>query len=306
MKYFQRGLDRLMKMSLSRKFYEIIIILAVVLGTFIPLTVWLTRPCQIERPQSPDWEETLAWIDANITSDTAIVAWGINADYINLYSNCTSPVYCGMSNHTIEGLVGRQFMATNETDSIAILNSLNANYVLVTWSYYYPNGGGDEYHGESMIRAAAEYLDDTEWEIEVNARWNDTTSKPTCEFFDTTLWKMLTYYEPFIDYDEDEGNAGVIKWLVEKGYPLGYFLVRLNWADPWVPGTLSYQGTWEDDSGHLWKYHNPPLGDGMVDDGYINYDNDVDDDTVGQFMNLDNFTPVFVSSAHWIKIFKIS
>ena len=114
---------------------------------------------------------------------------------------------------------------------------------------------------------------------------------------------MLTYNELFMDY---EGNEDLFDTLLEMGYPFGYFLARLNWADPWKPGTQTETGQWLDAYGHLWKDHNPPVGAGMIDDGYVNYDNDPEDDTVGYFQNLQNFTLAYISPGHLIKIFKIS
>jgi dolichyl-diphosphooligosaccharide--protein glycosyltransferase len=253
-----------------------------------------------------DWRETFAWMRSNLDNDEVVVSWWDYGYQITTVGEVTTVIDNGTWNNTAMGMVGRQFMAIDELESLEILESQwQADYVLVSWSYYYPNGGGDEGKWQWMIRIAYEQLKGTPWAIDIGERWNETTYKPTCEFFETTLWKMLTYYEPFIDYDADEGNAGVIKWLIENGYPLGYFLARLNWADPWAPEQGTESGQWKDDSGHLWKYHNPPLGDGMADDGYINYDSDAEDDTVGQFMDLDYFTPVFISTGHLVKVFRI-
>jgi hypothetical protein len=257
------------------------------------------RPCQISAPKSNDWEETFTWMQTNLSANTIIAAWGLNGDYIHLYSTCDSLVYCGMDNQTLRGLVGRQFMATNESESVEILTALNTSYVLIYWSYCYPKGGGDEANWQSMIQSAHDYLSGTKWEIEVSERWNESSDKPTCEFFNTTLWKMLVYGEPFVDEEI------LIEALVQHGYPFGYFEARLNWADPWVPYSGTESGQWKDDSGHLWKYHNPPLGNGMIDDGVVDYTGDGLDDTVGVFANLAHFSPVFVSSGHLIKIYKI-
>ncbi|MHA1649485.1 MAG: STT3 domain-containing protein [Candidatus Helarchaeota archaeon] len=253
-----------------------------------------------------DWRETFAWMRANLDSDDVVVSWWDYGYQMTTVGEVTTVIDNGTWNNTAMGMVGRMFMAIDEAEALEILKSQwDADYVLVSWSYFYPNGGGDEGKWQWMIRIAYEQLRGTKWAIDIGERWNETSYKPTCEFFDTTLWKMLTYYEPFIDYDADEGNAGVIDYLIQHGYPLGYFLARLNWADPWKPGSKTEQGQWLDDSGHLWKYHNPPLGDGMIDDGMVNYDNDPEDDTVGQFANLKYFTPVFMSTGHLVKVFKI-
>ncbi len=253
-----------------------------------------------------DWRETFAWMRANLDSDDVIVSWWDYGYQTTTVGEVSTVVDNGTWNTTAMGMVGRQFMATDELEAIEILGShWGTDYVLVSWSYFYPNGGGDEGKWQWMIRIAYENLRGTKYAINIEDRWNETSYKPTCEFFDTMLWRMLTYYEPFIDYYADEGNAGVIDYLVQNGYPLGYFLARLNWADPWKPGTNTEQGQWKDDSGHLWSYHNPPVGNGMLDDGYVNYDNDPEDDTVGQFANLKYFTPVFMSSGHLVKVFKV-
>jgi hypothetical protein len=187
----------------------ILIICLVLMAVFIPTFLWLTRPCVIKPPTSHDWEETLTWIDENIEADTVFAAWGINGDYISLFTNCSSIITCGGTSETTIGLVAAQFLATNETESINILQGLNATYVLVSWSYFYPNGRGDEFNWQSMVQ----HTDNT-------SVWNATSSKPTCAFFNTTLWNMLTYGEPFINYDTD---PDLIWYLVENGYPLGYF-----------------------------------------------------------------------------------
>ena len=289
----------------SKKIFAVIVIAALVtVGILTPLLIWWGRPCQISAPEQDDWEEAFTWIHTNLSANTNIAAWDLNGDYIHLYSNCTSLIYCGMDNQTLRGLVGRQFMASNESESVEILTALNTSYVLVSWSYCYPNGEGNEGNWQSMIQSAHNYLSGTNWEIAVSERWNESTYKPTCEFFNTTLWKMLTYGEPFIDSDTDEA---LIEALVQRGYPIGYFEARVNWADPWIPDpNRPKSGQWEDDAGHLWKYHNPPLGDGMIDDGLQDYDGNGDDDTVGQFADLDYFTPVFFSSGHLVKIYQIN
>jgi len=258
---------------------------------------------QIQPGMANDFRETFAWMRANLDSTAVVVSWWDYGYQITTVGEATSVVDNGTWNNTAMGMVGRQFMATDELESIEILGGQwNADYVLVSWSYFYPNGGGDEGKWQWMIRIAYETLQNTPWAIEIGERWNETTYKPTCEFFETTLWKMLTYGEPFIDYDE---HPDLIKQLLQRNYPLGYFEARLNWADPWVPGTRTESGQWKDDSGHLWKFHNPPIGNGMLDDGVVDYDGDGKDDTVGQFANLKYFTPVFFSRGHLVKVFKI-
>ena len=288
----------------KKMFAVTVIVTLVTVGILTPLLIWAGRPCQISAPKSNDWEEAFTWMRTNLSADTNIAAWGLNGDYIHLYSNCTSLIYCGMDDQTLKGLVGRQFMATNESESVEILTALNTTYVLVSWSYYYPNAGGNEGNWQSMIQSAHDSLSGTKWEIAVSERWNEISEKPTCEFFNTTLWKMITYGEPFINSGTDEA---LIEALIQQGYPLGYFEARLNWADPWVPNPYQGEiGQWKDDAGHLWKYHNPTLGAGMIDDGMQDYDGNGDDDTVGQFANLVHFTPVFVSSGHLVKIYQIN
>ncbi len=284
-----------------KEFTTIILIVMVTIVTVIPIIILVGLQGESDWGSGrlpAEWEEAFEWME-NLNASTVIASWKDYGEYINTYTNCTP---LDFTNETVVGLVGRLFMAENESESIEIMAEWNATYVLVCWSYYYPGGGGDEGKWPLMIESAHDQLQGTKWEIEVGERWNDTSSKPTCEFFNTTLWKMLTYGEPFIDYDLE---WGLVELLIMQGIPFGYFPARLNWADPWVPGSQPYQGLWEDDSGHLWKYHNPPLGAGMVDDGVVDYDGDEDDDTVGVFENLNNFTPVFNSSAHRIKIFEI-
>ncbi|NVM31548.1 MAG: hypothetical protein HWN65_22110 [Candidatus Helarchaeota archaeon] len=261
---------------------------------------------QIQPGMSNDFRETFAWMRANLDSTAVVVSWWDYGYQITTVGECTSVVDNGTWNNTAMGMVGRQFMAIDELESIEILeNEWDADYVLVSWSYFYPNGGGDEGKWQWMIRIAYETIQHTKYAIEIGERWNETSFKPTCEFFDTTLWKMLTYGEPFIDWDTE---ASLIIGLLEANYPLGYFEARLNWPDPCRPDNpdCKYQGQWEDDSGHLWKEHNPPIGQGMIDDGVVDYDGDGDDDTVGQFANLVYFTPVFLSAGRLVKVFKIN
>jgi len=278
--------------TMNKNYLKGILIISLVLtAVFIPTFLWLTRPCVIKPPESEDWQEAFTWIDENVEADTLFAAWGINGDYISQYTNCTSLITCGGTSETTIGLVAAQFLATNETESIDILQGLNATYVLVSWSYFVPGGRGDEFNWQSMVQ-----------HIDNASIWNETSTKPTCDFFNTTLWNMLTYNETFIDYDTE---PALIQYLVQNGYPLGYFEARLNWADPWI-GSIPEQGQWRDDAGHLWKYHNPSIGQGMVDDGINDYDGNGDDDTVGTFANLVNFTSVFTSSNHLVKIYQIS
>lgn len=250
-----------------------------------------------------DFREAYAWMRSNLPSSTVIVAWWDYGYEMTTVGEITTVVDNGTWNTTAMGKVGRQFMATDELEAIQILgSSWDAEYVLVSWSYFYPNGGGDEGKWQWMIRIAYETLINSQYAIEIGSRWNETSYKPTCEFFDTMLWRMLTYGEVMIDY---VGNEAIFEELYSKGYPLFYFLARMNWADPWKPGTYAQQGQWLDDSGHLWKEHNPAVGAGMLDDGFVQYDTDAEDDTVGQFANLQYFSPAFFSAGHLVKIFKI-
>ncbi|NVM56221.1 MAG: hypothetical protein HWN66_21170, partial [Candidatus Helarchaeota archaeon] len=254
---------------------------------------------QISPGMSNDFRETFAWMRANLYSTSIVVSWWDYGYQITTVGECTSVADNGTWNNTAMGMVGRQFMATDELESIEILkNEWDAEYVLVSWSYYYPNGGGDEGKWQWMIRIASETLPHTKYAIEIGERWNETSFKAKCEFLDTTLWKMLTWGEYFVDFDEHPEYLDPNKEQNPyAGTPMFYFWARLNWADPWYPGTRPYQGQWEDDAGHLWKEHNPALGEGMVEDG-IEW-------TVGQFQNLKYFTPVFRSSNGLVKVFKI-
>jgi len=259
-----------------------------------------TAAYQMAQPgMSNDDRETYAWMRANFNSGTVIASWWDYGYQITMVGNCTSIIDNGTINVTAMGMMGRMFMADDELESIDILKSWHADYVYVEWSYFYPNGGGDEGKWQWMIRIAFEQLVGTPFWIQIGDRWNESTYKPTCEFFNTTLWKMLTYGEPFID------SEALIEALLNKGYPLGYFEARLNWADPWVPGSRAESGQWKDDGGHLWKYHNPPIGKGMLDDGVVDYTGDGVDDTVGQFANLNYFIPIYFSSGHLVKVFGI-
>ena len=262
-----------------------------------------TAAYQMAQPgMGDDWRETYAWMRANQNSGTVVASWWDYGYEITIVGGCTSIVDNGTTNVTAMGMMGRQFMAADELESVQILGSWHAEYVLVSWSYFYPNGGGDEGKWQWMIRIAYEQLRGTPYWIQVEDRWNESSYKPTCEFFDTTLWKMLTYGETFIDYDTDKTT---IDYYLERGFPIAYFWARMNWADPWYPDPTRVSHQWEDDAGHLWKYHNPPLGGGMIDDGVQDYDGNGDDDTVGTFADLNYFTPVFFSANHLVKIFKV-
>ncbi|HUY00071.1 MAG TPA: STT3 domain-containing protein, partial [Candidatus Deferrimicrobium sp.] len=252
---------------------------------------------------SNDWRETFAWMRANLPHETRVVSWWDYGYQITTIGEVTTVVDNGTWNNTAMGMVGRMFMATDEQESIEILDGeWQADYVLVSWSFFYPNGGGDEGKWQWMIRIAYEKLQGTKWAINVEDRWNETSYKPMCSFFDTTLWKMLVYGEYFVDWDTE---SGIIRSYLDQNSPYGYFWARLNWADPWYPGNQDEQGQWLDDGGHLWKYHNPPLGQGMIDDGFQDQTQNEVDDTVGQFADLTYFTPAFFSAGRLVKIFKI-
>ncbi|MFX1294570.1 MAG: STT3 domain-containing protein [Promethearchaeota archaeon] len=251
---------------------------------------------QLAQPgMSKDWRETFAWMRSNLPGSAIVVSWWDYGYQMTTVGEVTTVIDNGTWNNTAMGMVGRVFMSTDELEGIEILGGQwSADYVLVHWTYYYPNAGGDEGKWQQPLRIAYETLQNTKWAINIEDRWNESTYKPKCEFFDTLIWRMLTYGEVFIDY---EGNEATFEDSNFAYTPLWYFLIRMNWADPWKPGTREEQGQWKDDGGHLWKYHNPPLGEGMVDDG--------NPYTVGQFQNLKYLTPVFFSSNHAIKIFKI-
>ena len=115
-----------------------------------------------QRAFQGDFLEALAWMQTNTDEDAIIAAWWDYGYWITIMGNRTSLADNATINGTKISVLGRMFMSP-EAESLEILNSLDADYVLIfiagrkgtdqrIGDFYMLGGGGDESKKQWFIR----------------------------------------------------------------------------------------------------------------------------------------------------------
>lgn len=189
-----------------------------------------------------DWEETLTWMKTNLPGTGVVVSWWDYGYWITPIGNMTTVNDNGTINGTRIGMTGMALMQTNEIYSAKVFKALKADYVLVYFGMLYPNLGGDEGKWPWMVRICNDHyeqykklgMEEDNWapnSVFVESEYfNNTLSKPTAKWFDSTLVKLMfsgietdppanpsniatfeEFYRKQINYDlkDDEGNLYV-------------------------------------------------------------------------------------------------
>ncbi len=150
-----------------------------------------------------DWEETLTWMKTNLPGTSVVVSWWDYGYWITPIGNMTTVNDNGTINGTRIGMTGMALMQTNEIYSAKVFKALKADYVLVYFGMLYPNLGGDEGKWPWMVRICNDHyetyknygMEEDNWapnSVFVESEYfNDTLSKPTAKWFDSTLVKLM-------------------------------------------------------------------------------------------------------------------
>jgi len=205
-----------------------------------------------------DMKEGYTWMRTVLPQGTVVMSWWDYGYRITTMGEKVTVDDNATSNSTQMGMVGRMFMATDESTAVEICRKYNVSYVMVRWGYYQSYLGGDDGKWQWMLRIASQTLADTRWAIDVASIWSEDQYKVTENFFDTILWKMLVTNEPYIDAERTYSTAqgGSISGsdiINNKG---GFY--RPFWSRLANPGDSSQYKTVE---GNNWDFYNPdPMG----------------------------------------------
>jgi len=150
-----------------------------------------------------DWEETLTWMKTNLPGTAVVVSWWDYGYWITPIGNMTTVNDNGTINQTRIGMTGMALMQTNEIYSAKVFKDLHADYILVYFGMLHPSLGGDEGKWPWMVRICNDnYETYKKWGMEED-NWgpnsvfveseffNDTLSRPTAKWFDSTLIKLM-------------------------------------------------------------------------------------------------------------------
>jgi len=154
-----------------------------------------------------DWEETLAWMKANLKGTDVVVSWWDYGYWLTPIGNVTTVNDNATLNSTRIGLTGMALMQTNEIYSAKAFRRLHADYVLVFFGFLYAGLGGDEGKWPWMVRICndryAYYLnkgwDEDNWAensvFEYSEYQNETTGRLGNKWFQSQLAKLMFWGE---------------------------------------------------------------------------------------------------------------
>ncbi|MHA1726194.1 MAG: STT3 domain-containing protein [Promethearchaeota archaeon] len=196
--------------------------------------------------QFHDWEETLTWMENNLEGDDVVACWWDYGYWITPIGNVTSVNDNATVNSTRIGLTGMGMMQTNEIYSARAFKRLKADYVLVYFGFFISGFAGDEGKWQWMVRICND-----NYEIYKNKGWeednweqdavfdeskyiNSSTGKYENYWFQSQLFKLLTYEEPT--------NPNLYSTNTLKGYYANYI------------------NNQKDDNGNTYASHIPPNG----------------------------------------------
>lgn len=128
------------------------------------------------RQQIGDWMEALQWMKNSLPENTVIASWWDYGYWISVMGEQISLADNGTINMTQIEQIGKIFMST-ENDSLPILRSYNASYILVFTTINQAQSGN--------------YLfgDEVKWRWMAKIGWNNNTMDQTLE--DTSVSKLL-------------------------------------------------------------------------------------------------------------------
>lgn len=128
------------------------------------------------RQQIGDWMQALQWMKDNLPTDTVVAAWWDYGYWISIVAEKITLADNGTINMTQIAQIGKMFMST-ENESLPILKSFNADYVLVFTTINQAQAGN--------------YLfgDEVKWRWMARIGWNNNTMDKA--FADTSITSLL-------------------------------------------------------------------------------------------------------------------
>jgi dolichyl-diphosphooligosaccharide--protein glycosyltransferase len=193
-------------------------------GLLLSINVWLgvayvtggiAPPEFAPRPvsdsnQITDWQTTMNYISNVLPEGSTIASWWDYGYWINGASGANTIVDNATFNSTQIALMGYAMMSLNLTESLRTFKNWNASHVLVYFGHRTTFFGGDDGKWPWMVRIAednlgsdviddATYLGDDPLTTDI-----EETEYTLNNFFNTTLYKLMLYGEP---YDETTAQS---------------------------------------------------------------------------------------------------
>jgi len=170
------------------------------------------------RQQIGDWMQALQWMKNSLPENTIIASWWDYGYWISVMGDQISLADNGTINMTQIEQIGKIFMST-ENDSLPILNSYDASYILVFTTINQAQSGN--------------YLfgDEVKWRWMAKIGWNNNTYDQTLA--DTSITSMLSeawsqsttdqttldWYEQFKTYAMPKSDRVLTKLIFNGAFP---------------------------------------------------------------------------------------
>jgi dolichyl-diphosphooligosaccharide--protein glycosyltransferase len=218
--------------------------------------------------QLHDWEESLSFVNENLSPGTVVVSWWDYGYWLTVLGNVTTVNDNATLNHTRLGLTGMAMMQTDELYSAKIFKQLGAEYVLVFFGFLINSFGGDEGKWPWMLRICNDYsqqyqswgLAEDNWYYDEQGQLisvfneadyiNASSGLYEDSWFDSQLVRLMTYNEP------TSLNSPLMP--LQQTY---YQYLANQYAQAIEGNEAQGVAARTDDDGDPWAYHIPPDGD---------------------------------------------
>ncbi|MBN1800099.1 MAG: glycosyltransferase family 39 protein [Candidatus Lokiarchaeota archaeon] len=196
-----------------------------------------------------DWEESLSWMRDNLNGNDVVVSWWDYGYWLTPIGNVTTVCDNANLKQKQVGMVGMGMMQTDEIYAAKVFQRLQADYVLVYFTYLYEGLGGDEGKWQWMLRICNdnyEYykslgMEEDNWgdgEVFDESEYTTETGVKGDKWFDCTLTRLMFYGVPTIDPSSEyfEYQHQLVQIYNQRIY------------------------NWEDQDGDTWLTHIPTNG----------------------------------------------
>ena len=166
------------------------------LQTFHIATVDLRigSPELIPSEQLKDWPEAMAYVNMYLPKNAVIVSWWDYGYWITTLGKRATVADGATINKTQIAMIGYAFMAPNITETLRVLRKFRATHILVYFGLFQQGLGGDENKWIWMVRIASDVFGKEL--INPDDYYNETSGEVLPKFFNSTIFKLLTYREP--------------------------------------------------------------------------------------------------------------
>ncbi len=170
------------------------------------------------RQQIGDWMQALQWMKDNLPTDTVVAAWWDYGYWISIVAEKITLADNGTINMTQVAQIGKMFMST-ENESLPILKSFNADYILVFTTINQAQAGnylfGDEVKWRWMAKIGwnNNTIDQTLADTSITSLLGKSWAQQTT---DTTL---LNWYSQFESYALPKNDTVLTKLMIDGAFP---------------------------------------------------------------------------------------